>query len=507
MALILADRVKETTTTTGTGTITLAGAATGYRSFSVIGNGNSTYYAIIDTTANTWEVGVGVYSSSGPTLSRVTVFSNSSSTTTQINFAAGTKDVICTQPAWNTLNNANTSFGYQSLNANASGTNITAIGYQSGLAFTGNNGTYIGWSAGKTQQNSSGNTAIGAGAMYNASFGGGDNNTAVGAFSLTKAYGGNITAIGYSALSNGNNCKNNVAVGDFASYNNVNAWYNTVVGSSAGYFYDTGTDNVFMGYQAGYGVSGSSSGNYNVAIGSSALKGYTSGSQNIAIGYQALQTQTSTIGNVAIGHQALASVTATGNTAVGWLAGTSTTALTTGTFNTILGYGARTSAAASIGQIVIGVNVTGQADYNVTIGDNSGKVYNAYQASATWTQTSDGRLKTNVQNDNLGLSFINRLRPVTFTWKPSNEVDPSLPYYNEENTRNTTTVIHGLIAQEVKAALDAEGVSTFNGWDQGSDGVQAISREMFISPLIKAIQELKAELDIVKAELAALKGA
>ena len=61
--------------------------------------------------------------------------------------------------------------------------------------------------------------------------------------------------------------------------------------------------------------------------------------------------------------------------------------------------------------------------------------------------------------------------------------------------------MHGLIAQEVKEALDAEGVTTFAGWDVGSDGIQSISREMFISPLIKAIQELKAEVDSLKAQL------
>jgi hypothetical protein len=97
------------------------------------------------------------------------------------------------------------------------------------------------------------------------------------------------------------------------------------------------------------------------------------------------------------------------------------------------------------------------------------------------------------------------LRPVTFTWKPSNEIDSSLPYYNEVNQRDTNTVIHGLIAQEVKAALDAEGCSTFNGWDAGNeDTIQAISREMFVSPLIKAIQELSAANEALTARIAAL---
>jgi hypothetical protein len=62
----------------------------------------------------------------------------------------------------------------------------------------------------------------------------------------------------------------------------------------------------------------------------------------------------------------------------------------------------------------------------------------------------------------------------------------------------------GLIAQEVKAALDAEGVDTFAGWDEGPDGIQAISREMFISPLIKAIQEQQALITSLTARIAAL---
>ena len=225
------------------------------------------------------------------------------------------------------------------------------------------------------------------------------------------------------------------------------------------------------------------------------------------MGSGALYSNSTNNDNTAVGYQAGYSATGNGNTCLGTLAGKDTVALTTGYNNTILGAYCRTTTSASINQVVIGYNITGQADSNVTIGSASGKIYNAFTVNATWTQTSDGRLKTNVQNDTLGLSFINRLRPVKFNWKASNEIDPSLPYYNEVNERDTQTVIHGLIAQEVKEALDAEGVDTFAGWDEGPDGIQAISREMFISPLIKAVQELKAELDAAKAEIAALKGA
>jgi hypothetical protein len=99
MALVVKDRVKETSSTSGTGTLTLAGAASGFRSFADIGNGNTTYYAIVDSTAGTWEVGIGTYTSSGTTLSRDTILSNSSGTTSAINFAANSKDVFATYPS------------------------------------------------------------------------------------------------------------------------------------------------------------------------------------------------------------------------------------------------------------------------------------------------------------------------------------------------------------------------------------------------------------------------
>lgn len=95
MALVVKDRVQETSTTTGTGTFTLAGAVSGFQSFSAIGNGNTTYYAIVGGTE--WEVGLGTYTSSGTTLSRDTVLA--SSTGSKVSFSAGTKNVFVTYPA------------------------------------------------------------------------------------------------------------------------------------------------------------------------------------------------------------------------------------------------------------------------------------------------------------------------------------------------------------------------------------------------------------------------
>jgi hypothetical protein len=98
MALVLADRVQETTTTTGTGTVTLAGAVTGYQTFAAVGDGNSTYYTIAGQTSSEWEVGIGTYTASGTTLSRTTVLSSSNSGSL-VNFSAGTKNVFVTYPA------------------------------------------------------------------------------------------------------------------------------------------------------------------------------------------------------------------------------------------------------------------------------------------------------------------------------------------------------------------------------------------------------------------------
>ena len=96
MALVVKDRVQETSTTTGTGTFTLAGAVSGFQSFSVIGNANTTYYAIVGGTE--WEVGLGTYTLSGTLLSRDTIL-ESSNGGTAVNFSAGTKNVFVTYPA------------------------------------------------------------------------------------------------------------------------------------------------------------------------------------------------------------------------------------------------------------------------------------------------------------------------------------------------------------------------------------------------------------------------
>ena len=126
MALVVKDRVQETSTTTGTGTFTLAGAVSGFQSFSAIGNGNTTYYAIVGGTE--WEVGLGTYTSSGTTLSRDTVLA--SSTGTKIDFTSGTKNVFVTYPSG------------KSLYTDASG-NVIALGTPASVTLTNATGLPI----------------------------------------------------------------------------------------------------------------------------------------------------------------------------------------------------------------------------------------------------------------------------------------------------------------------------------------------------------------------------
>ena len=122
MALVLNDRVKETTTTTGTGTLNLAGAATNFETFVAgIGDGNTVYYAIVHQTAAEFEVGLGTVTDATPdTLSRATILSSSNSDSA-VNFSSGTKDVFCTLPASKTV------FEDASSNVTLPGT-ITAVG-------------------------------------------------------------------------------------------------------------------------------------------------------------------------------------------------------------------------------------------------------------------------------------------------------------------------------------------------------------------------------------------
>jgi len=140
MALVVRDRVQETTTTTGTGTVTLAGAVTGFQSFSAIGNANTTYYAIVLPGGTEWEIGIGTYTSSGTTLSRDTILASSNSGSA-VSFSAGSKNVFCTYPAGKSiyLDASGNSIALGTIASGTTLTNCTGLPISTGVSGLGTN--------------------------------------------------------------------------------------------------------------------------------------------------------------------------------------------------------------------------------------------------------------------------------------------------------------------------------------------------------------------------------
>jgi hypothetical protein len=175
--------------------------------------------------------------------------------------------------------------------------------------------------------------------------------------------------------------------------------------------------------------------------------------------------------------------------------------ISTGTYNICMGYQADPSAADGDFQIVIGTAIAGTEDYQFSFGTTNSVVTNEFDTDAAWTRTSDRRKKRNIQEDKLGLDFINDLKTVTYQWKPSNEYPKEWNEYSEDSNVNTDVVMHGMIAQDIKQALDNAECDTFAGWKERKDGSQVMSREMFVMPLIKAVQELSAKVEELEKKL------
>jgi trimeric autotransporter adhesin len=411
-----------------------------------------------------------------------------SNTTGSYNSAFGESSL-----ANNTTADSNTGVGKSSLNANTTGNNNTTAGKDS-LASntTGSFNTAFGSNALVSNTTASDNTAVGYESLYTNETG--TRNVALGGSALYTATGNYNTAVGFQSLNKTTTGTDNTAIGLYSGYSNTSGANNTALGDSALFSNTTASDNTAVGYKA--------------------LYTNTTATRQVAVGYLALEDSNGN-GNIGVGYGAGKDITSgTDNVCVGDLAGSSQGGLTTGAGNVFIGTSAGSniaSAGAAANQISIGYNIQGIGDNYFTFGKGTGgdRVYNQFTANATWTRSSDERIKTQItENTNCGLAFITDLRTVTYKWKAGADIDETLPDYNpEEKEPEYKEKMYGFIAQEVKSAMDKNGITNFAGWDVTPDeqgAMQGVSYEMFVIPLIKAIQEQQATITALTARITAL---
>ena len=395
--------------------------------------------------------------------------------------------------------------GYQALTALTSGNSNTALGNRAGAAnTTGYYNTYLGYDAGLLSDVGLFNTAIGA-HTYNDAVGDMRSNTVVGAVAggFANASSDNNTVLGAWALRNGTGAiDNNVVIGNEAcdglGDNNPAMSKNVFIGSFSGSG-TWGTNAVSYNTAVGYGTMGNQLDGslYNVALGYAVLGSLTTGDSNIALGSFALYDLVDGSNNIAIGHSSGENLTSSNCVLIGHQAGN---LLTTGTDNVIIGYDADVDANDRDGCIVIGkgLSLNTASDNVVEIGNNTNSMTYDLDGGDI-TVTSDVRTKKDIKDTKLGLEFINKLRPITYKTKPSSEY-PKEFGVKEPSKKSSGKTWDGLIAQEVKETMDEMNVE-FSGWEEGINTKQRLAYGKFVMPLIKAVQELSAEVKQLKKQL------
>ena len=468
------------------------------------------------------------------------------------NTAAGVEALTNTDapPISGQLTQKNTAYGYYALNANDQGFGSTAIGFEAlklantdGVSAstavganalanttTGGGNTAIGHDACFKNTTGNLNVAIGKGALYSNDTGSfniaigldalgtglypvagkaGDNNVAIGFNAITIAQAAdNNVAIGHQSganLSTAETCVmigvdamqgnattpttnrsiNSVAVGYRALYQVANLANNNVsVGAFSSYFNATGDENTVVGTSAHYGEAGLAP-YENVAMGSTAMYSITSGGRNVAIGKGALYEARNGTGHVAVGFAAMP-VSSNGsnyNTALGY---GSATDLSGGSNNTCIGNNA--------GNLTSPFNIVAQSN-RVVVGDSS--VTNAY-IQVAWTVVSDERDKTDIEDVSYGLDFISKLRTVKFKRDNRNRYDGGV----SDGSKKDDNFTYGFLAQNViQAEKDCgatdDSLLVINNEDP--ENLKIIETSV-IPALVKAIQELKAEIEFLKAK-------
>ena len=404
----------------------------------------------------------------------------------------------------------NTSVGAYSMmgreSAPLTGTKNTAVGYSAAEEMnTGEENVAVGhWALQYTTEGSY-NTALGAYSLSSSDAA--NRNTAVGCAALYETTTGESnTAIGMNSFRLNKGGSFQVGVGLNAGYNTTTGGRNTAIGTDALYYNTTGADNTAIGIGGGKGIRGS----YNTAVGGFAMEADVNYSWSTAVGYRALN-QCKSNSNTAVGADSLRycnNSDQSENTAIGTCAGRG---LSSAKYSTFVGaYSGDTGWGNYNNCTLLGNGTAADADNQVLLGNSSTTTY-------YWNlqQASDLRDKTDVRDTILGLEFIKALRPVDYRW------DYRVDYHEYDDDRKRTTTLeeayarkdgskkrtrfhHGLIAQEVKEVADAQGVD-FAGYQDhkiiGGKDTLTLGYHELIAPLIKAVQELSAENEALKARL------
>ena len=311
------------------------------------------------------------------------------------------------------------------------------------------------------------NTAVGYQALNATTSGAG--NVGVGYQVLkTNTTGSKNVAAGNQALLSCTSGSHNVAFGDGSLYSLTTASYCFASGEAAGQSITTGAGNVFLGRLAGRNVTASSN---NVFIGTQAGDG-TSGAfsnYNVAIGSNSLSAALTNGLNTAIGGSALVNCTGQGNTGIGYDAGNTTTS---GGNITCIGYDAEASSATVSNEITLGNSSVSSLRCNVQ----------------TISSLSDARDKTNVQGLPEGLAFIQSLNPVKFQWQ------------TRDGNEKDGTYEAGFIAQDLQYVQQQRNADYLGlVMDENPERLE-VSYGKLIPSLVKAIQELKSEVEQLKGD-------
>ena len=372
------------------------------------------------------------------------------------------------------------------------------------------------------------NTALGSNCMQFTTTG--LYNTGVGSYCLwNNTSGASNTALGLAAMQNNTIGSFNSAFGNYALYKNLHGISNLAIGTRALYVNTGGHWNVAVGTDS---LKANTIGILNVAIGMSSALFATSGNQNTTVGTTAGQNNTTGSNNVSVGMSAMRNnITGSNNVAVGAF---SLFGVLSTDYSTAIGHNAL-SAGNFANCTGVGANSAVTAANQVQLGDSATSTY-AYGAIQ---DRSDSRDKSDVRDTVLGLAFINKLRPVDFKWDrredyrvaapavqfsssdtndgtfvPVDVEDETTKQRREESnklanivpdgSKKRTRYHHGVIAQEVKAAITEAGID-FGGFQDhsvnGGEDVLSIGYAEFIAPLIKAVQELSKKVSDLESKL------